>query len=147
MFGSSKQLRVLGVVKFLKMLRQSTVTINPVSNYSFGTKAPKVEKDTSVAQRMERLKEKCAGWFVFTFMVVPPRLSVRQLRIFPHNLLAGTPRKAFESRSTLYCWYMSTATLIFSSFKSEAPFSSSQGVGCVQEKEVGVIYCCTSCAV
>lgn len=37
---------------------QSTTTIYPVGNYSFGTKPAKVEKDTAVGQRMERLKEK-----------------------------------------------------------------------------------------
>jgi cleavage and polyadenylation specificity factor subunit 5 len=42
-----------------KMIRgQSTTTIYPVGNYSFGTKPAKIEKDTAVAQRMERLKEK-----------------------------------------------------------------------------------------
>ena len=39
-------------------MAQSSVTIYPVSNYSFGTKAPKFEKDSSVVQRMERLREK-----------------------------------------------------------------------------------------
>ena len=34
------------------------LTVYPVGNYSFGSKPPKYEKDSSVAQRMERLKEK-----------------------------------------------------------------------------------------
>lgn len=37
---------------------QPTYGINHVNSYSFGTKAPKIEKDTSVAHRMDRLKEK-----------------------------------------------------------------------------------------
>lgn len=36
----------------------SQLTVYPVGNYSFGSKPPKYEKDSSVAQRMERLKEK-----------------------------------------------------------------------------------------
>jgi len=36
---------------------QSSLNIYPIGNYSFGTKAPKFEKDSSVIQRMERLKE------------------------------------------------------------------------------------------
>ena len=37
---------------------QTTATLYPVHSYTFGSKPPKFEKDTSVAQRMERLKEK-----------------------------------------------------------------------------------------
>ena len=40
------------------MERTPTVTLYPVSAYTFGTKPPKFEKDSNVAQRMERLKEK-----------------------------------------------------------------------------------------
>jgi hypothetical protein len=34
------------------------LAVYPVSNYTFGSKPPKFEKDSSVAQRMDRLKEK-----------------------------------------------------------------------------------------
>lgn len=34
------------------------LTVHPVSNYTFGSRPPKFEKDSSVAARMERLKEK-----------------------------------------------------------------------------------------
>lgn len=34
------------------------LAVYPVSNYTFGSKPPKFEKDSSVSQRMERLKEK-----------------------------------------------------------------------------------------
>lgn len=37
---------------------QSQLAVYPVGNYTFGSKPPKLEKDTNVAQRMERLKEK-----------------------------------------------------------------------------------------
>lgn len=37
------------------------LNVFPVSNYTFGSKPPKFEKDSNVAARMERLKEKCAG--------------------------------------------------------------------------------------
>jgi hypothetical protein len=33
-------------------------TAYSVGSYTFGSKAPKFEKDTSVVQRMERLKDK-----------------------------------------------------------------------------------------
>lgn len=36
---------------------QTSVTLYPLSSYTFGTKPPKFEKDNSVGQRMERLKE------------------------------------------------------------------------------------------
>ncbi|PSC73920.1 Zinc-peroxisomal [Micractinium conductrix] len=39
---------------------QSQLAVYPVGNYTFGSKPPKLEKDTNVAQRMERLKEKYA---------------------------------------------------------------------------------------
>jgi hypothetical protein len=34
------------------------LVIYPVGNYSFGTKPPKFEKDSTVAGRMDRLREK-----------------------------------------------------------------------------------------
>jgi hypothetical protein len=37
---------------------QTAYTVYPISNYTFGTKGAKHEKDKSVAERMERLKAK-----------------------------------------------------------------------------------------
>lgn len=34
------------------------LAVYPVGNYTFGSKPPKFEKDSSVTQRLERLKEK-----------------------------------------------------------------------------------------
>lgn len=39
---------------------QTSYTLHPISNYTFGTKAPKVEKDTSVKERLDRMKHKQA---------------------------------------------------------------------------------------
>jgi hypothetical protein len=36
----------------------TSITLYPVQSYTFGTKNPKFEKDSSVTQRMDRLKEK-----------------------------------------------------------------------------------------
>lgn len=38
----------------------AALTVYPVTNYTFGSKPPKYEKDTTVVQRMERLKDKYA---------------------------------------------------------------------------------------
>ena len=40
---------------------QTSYALHPISNYTFGTKAPKVEKDTSVKERLDRMKHKCAS--------------------------------------------------------------------------------------
>eukprot|EP00803_Ostreobium_quekettii_P010418 evm.model.scf_2415.1 EVM.evm.TU.scf_2415.1 scf_2415:6628-8717(+) len=37
---------------------QTAYTLFPISNYTFGTKSPKVEKDTSVAGRLSRMRHK-----------------------------------------------------------------------------------------
>jgi len=37
---------------------QTSYALHPISNYTFGTKAPKVEKDTSVKERLDRMKHK-----------------------------------------------------------------------------------------
>ena len=39
---------------------QPVLSVYPVTNYSFGRKEAKYEKDSNVAARMERLKDKCA---------------------------------------------------------------------------------------
>uniref|UniRef100_A0A453DIN1 Uncharacterized protein n=1 Tax=Aegilops tauschii subsp. strangulata TaxID=200361 RepID=A0A453DIN1_AEGTS len=36
----------------------SVVNVYPLANYTFGTKEPKMEKDTSVADRLARMKVK-----------------------------------------------------------------------------------------
>ena len=38
------------------MAMSQIVNTYPLSNYSFGTKEPKLEKDTSVADRLARMK-------------------------------------------------------------------------------------------
>lgn len=40
------------------MAMSQVVNTYPLSNYSFGTKEPKLEKDTSVADRLARMKIK-----------------------------------------------------------------------------------------
>ncbi|RZR73859.1 hypothetical protein BHM03_00028955, partial [Ensete ventricosum] len=40
------------------MVTSSVVNTYPLSNYTFGTKEPKMEKDTSVADRLARMKVK-----------------------------------------------------------------------------------------
>ena len=40
------------------MAMSQVVNTYPLSNYSFGTKEPKLEKDTSVADRLARMKVK-----------------------------------------------------------------------------------------
>ena len=43
-----------------KMVSSSSPVVNvyPLANYTFGTKEPKMEKDTSVADRLARMKVK-----------------------------------------------------------------------------------------
>ena len=41
-----------------KMVTSPVVNIYPLSSYTFGTKEPKMEKDTSVADRLARMKVK-----------------------------------------------------------------------------------------
>ncbi|RRT45982.1 hypothetical protein B296_00034226 [Ensete ventricosum] len=41
------------------MVTSSVVNTYPLSNYTFGTKEPKMEKDTSVADRLARMKVNC----------------------------------------------------------------------------------------
>jgi cleavage and polyadenylation specificity factor subunit 5 len=43
-----------------KMVSSSSSVVNvyPLANYTFGTKEPKMEKDTSVADRLARMKVK-----------------------------------------------------------------------------------------
>ena len=40
------------------MVTSSVVNTYPLSSYTFGTKEPKMEKDTSVADRLARMKVK-----------------------------------------------------------------------------------------
>lgn len=42
-----------------KMVTTPVVNTYPLSSYTFGTKEPKMEKDTSVADRLARMKVKC----------------------------------------------------------------------------------------
>lgn len=41
------------------MVPSQVVNTYPLSSYTFGTKEPKMEKDTSVADRLARMKVKC----------------------------------------------------------------------------------------
>ena len=41
-----------------EMVTSPVVNMYPLSNYTFGTKEPKMEKDTSVADRLARMKVK-----------------------------------------------------------------------------------------
>jgi hypothetical protein len=55
--------------------QQAMLQVHPVSNYTFGTKAFKQEKDTSVQQRMERIKDKQVRFVVcerMRFVLLPP---------------------------------------------------------------------------
>ncbi|KAM0821720.1 hypothetical protein ACQ4PT_072001 [Festuca glaucescens] len=47
----------------------SVVNVYPLANYTFGTKEPKMEKDTSVADRLARMKVKLA-WNVKSICVI-----------------------------------------------------------------------------
>jgi hypothetical protein len=38
---------------------QTAYTLFPLSNYSFNSKPPKHEKDSSVGDRLQRMKTKC----------------------------------------------------------------------------------------
>ena len=59
------------------MVAPPIVNTFPLSSYTFGTKDPKMEKDTSVADRLARMKIKCAcllpllrSCFLFVFCAV-----------------------------------------------------------------------------
>ncbi|GMH40677.1 hypothetical protein BSKO_08581 [Bryopsis sp. KO-2023] len=63
---------------------QTAYTLFPITNYTFGTKAPKVEKDTSVKERLERMRQK--------YEKEGPRFSVEGILLVqehghPHVLL------------------------------------------------------------
>lgn len=45
------------------MVTSPVVNTYPLSSYTFGTKEPKMEKDTSVADRLARMKVKYALFF------------------------------------------------------------------------------------
>lgn len=38
---------------------QTAFSVFPVSNYKFGTKAPKPERDSNAQERLNRIKNKC----------------------------------------------------------------------------------------
>ncbi|XP_018686725.2 pre-mRNA cleavage factor Im 25 kDa subunit 2-like isoform X1 [Musa acuminata AAA Group] len=48
------------------MVTSPVVNTYPLSNYTFGTKEPKMEKDTSVADRLARMKVKVHYWVQFS---------------------------------------------------------------------------------
>jgi len=55
------------------MAMSQVVNTYPLSNYSFGTKEPKLEKDTSVADRLARMKIKYDSSFLlslFCFLLI-----------------------------------------------------------------------------
>lgn len=47
-----------------KMVSSQVVNTYPLSSYTFGTKEPKMEKDTSVADRLARMKVKSVSFFL-----------------------------------------------------------------------------------
>lgn len=47
------------------MVTSPVVNTYPLSSYTFGTKEPKMEKDTSVADRLARMKVKCVTVRIF----------------------------------------------------------------------------------
>ena len=49
---------------------QPSATIYPVTNYSFGTKAVKSEKDTSIGEKMNRLRDK---YVYITLVAIKPQ--------------------------------------------------------------------------
>ena len=51
------------------------VNTYPLSNYSFGTKEPKLEKDTSVADRLARMKIKYDS-FSFLLVVLLEKITI-----------------------------------------------------------------------
>ena len=62
--SSSSGIRAIGVLSSSLGSEGSSIStmaalaVYPVGNYTFGAKPPKLEKDPTVVQRMERLKEK-----------------------------------------------------------------------------------------
>lgn len=61
------------------MVTSPVVNTYPLSSYTFGTKEPKMEKDTSVADRLARMKVKCVFYFIFSDFGVP---LIHLLRFF-----------------------------------------------------------------
>jgi len=57
-----------------KMVSSQVVNTYPLSSYTFGTKEPKMEKDTSVADRLARMKVKFVSSF-FSSSFPNPRLN------------------------------------------------------------------------
>jgi hypothetical protein len=54
------------------MIPSQVVNTYPLSSYTFGTKEPKMEKDTSVADRLARMKVKSVSFFsLFLFHYYP----------------------------------------------------------------------------
>ncbi|KAL4581874.1 hypothetical protein LXL04_006408 [Taraxacum kok-saghyz] len=58
------------------MVTSSVVNTYPLSSYSFGTKEPKMEKDTSVADRLARMKLKYAFFFLFFPFIIMYHVSI-----------------------------------------------------------------------
>lgn len=54
-----------------KMVTSPVVNTYPLSSYTFGTKEPKMEKDTSVADRLARMKVKCVTVRSFNIILKP----------------------------------------------------------------------------
>lgn len=48
----------LEVLRKMKVPSESTINVFPLDNYSFGAKEANLEKDTSVADRLARMKAK-----------------------------------------------------------------------------------------
>jgi Nucleotide hydrolase len=62
------------------MVGSQAVNVYPLSNYTFGTKEPKMEKDTSVADRLARMKVKYVSFFCcFLFLFDKPYFKTLDL--------------------------------------------------------------------
>lgn len=124
------------------MVPSQVVNTYPLSSYTFGTKEPKMEKDTSVADRLARMKVKCVIlvsvvwfssriWFYFFnckcktldqtnlrylgFFVGRLKMCLNRFRIiYLGSRIAATWRKAWGLAWRGFCWY----ALLFSQLGS-----------------------------
>lgn len=126
--------------------QQPTLTVYPVTSYTFGQKAPVVEKDPTVIHRLERMKEKCVlqlSFFHAMMAVLQCAAAVREIH---------KPRSAHARADLLpkepgdqwmpCCWCISTTTCTFCSSKWAPPSSSSRAAVCAWEKTVRQVHAC-----
>lgn len=89
------------------MFTSPVVNTYPLSSYTFGTKEPKMEKDTSVADRLARMKVKFVFFsFIFFFLVFVSK-TLDQTKQFRIGFYCLNARNAACSKILLnFVWFL-----------------------------------------